>query len=74
MELVDLARTDREYRSPEAVRYAVGRAVLRPAGRFRAGDGPHAWVDTVVGVVEGILDTETGAARARVFECRPTLL
>ena len=41
--------------------------------RFRAGAGQYAWVNTVVGVVEGVLDTGTGTARARIYECRPTI-
>ncbi len=138
MDLVELGRLHLEYRSLEAVRYAVGTqfygvmegrlegprlsgavhltnlargrpdgvntptlrglltttdrdlvwleldglATLRAADearvfvtscRFRAGEGPHSWVDSVVGVVEGVLDTETGVARALVYECRPTI-
>ncbi len=92
MELVPLARMELEYRSLEAVRFAVG-ALVRPepdglatlrvedgarvfvtACGLRSGDGPYAWVNTVVGVVEGVLDTDTGVARAVVHECRPTLV
>jgi hypothetical protein len=50
-----------------------GARVFVTSCRLRAAEGPYAWVDTVVGVVEGVLDPETGAARARVYECRPTI-
>ena len=43
--------------------------------RFRTGSAPHEWLNTVVGVVEGVLDSVGvgGVARARVYACRPTL-
>ena len=59
-----------------------GVAILRPADgarlfvtscRFQTGDTPSAWLNTVIGVLEGVLDTETGTAYGRLFECRPTL-
>jgi hypothetical protein len=59
-----------------------GLATLRPADgarvfvtscRFLAGGPGSAWLDTVVGVLEGVLDTDTGRARGRLFECRPTI-
>ena len=59
-----------------------GLATLRPedgarvfvtACRFVAGSARFAWLNTVVGVLEGVLDTGTGGAHARMFECRPTL-
>jgi hypothetical protein len=61
-----------------------GVATLRPedsarvfvtACRFRTGSAAHAWVNTVVGVLEGMLDTVGvgGRARGRLYECRATL-
>jgi hypothetical protein len=61
-----------------------GIATLRPADearvfvtacRFRTGEERYAWVNTVVGVLEGILGAVAvgGKARGRLFECRPTL-
>ena len=61
-----------------------GVATLRPsdearvfvtACRFRTGDERYGWVNTVVGVLEGVLGTVAvgGEARGRIFECRPTL-
>ena len=43
--------------------------------RFRTGSQRYGWLNTVVGVVEGVLDTVSvgGVARAGVFECRPTI-
>jgi hypothetical protein len=60
-----------------------GVATLRPsdnarvfvtACRFRTGDERYAWLNTVVGVLEGALGSVTigGEARGTVFECRPT--
>ena len=61
-----------------------GIATLRPsdearvfvtACRFRTGDERYGWVNTVVGVLEGVLGAVAvgGEARGRIFECRPTL-
>jgi hypothetical protein len=61
-----------------------GVATLRPADqarvfvtacRFRTGSESYAWLNTVVAVVEGVLDAVGvgGVARARLYECRPTL-
>ena len=41
--------------------------------RFLTGGTRSAWLNTVVGVLEGVLDTETGTAHGRLFECRPTV-
>ena len=60
-----------------------GIATLRPsdearvfvtACRFRTGDERYAWLNTVVGVLEGVLGTVAvgGKARGDVYECRPT--
>ena len=49
--------------------------VFVTACRFRTGSERHGWLNTVVGVLEGVLDTVAvlGTARARMYECRPTL-
>ena len=60
-----------------------GIATLRPsddarvfvtACRFRTGDERYGWLNTVVGVLEGVLGTVAvgGAARGTIFECRPS--
>jgi hypothetical protein len=58
-----------------------GLATLRPEDearvfvttcRFRTGEAAHGWLNRTVGLVEGVLDTETLSARARLYECRPT--
>ncbi|MDQ6883605.1 MAG: DUF3237 domain-containing protein [Candidatus Dormibacteraeota bacterium] len=36
---------------------------------LRSGDARYAWVNTVFGVVEGVLNTTTDMARARAFAC-----
>lgn len=43
--------------------------------RFRAGDPTYRWLDTVVAVVEGVLDRVAvgGVAMADVYACEPTL-
>jgi len=61
-----------------------GIATLRPSDqarvfvttcRFRTGDERYAWLNTVFGVLEGVLETvEIGStARGHVFECLPTV-
>jgi hypothetical protein len=57
------------------VREADGARVFVTACRFRTGDDGYAWLNTVVGVLEGVLGAVAlgGSARGRVFECRPTL-
>ncbi len=61
----------------------TGIALLRPADKarvitaavtFRTGAEPHAWLNTVFGVYEGVLDTVSagGIARGRVYQCEPT--
>jgi hypothetical protein len=60
-----------------------GIATLRPSDearvfvtgcRFRTGDERYSWLNTVVGVLEGVLGTVAvgGRASGRVFECRPS--
>lgn len=40
---------------------------------LRSGDQRYAWVNTLLGVVEGVLDTTTNRALARAFACENTL-
>jgi hypothetical protein len=49
--------------------------VFVTACRFRTGDERYGWLNTVLGVVEGVLGTVAvgGEARGRLYECRPTL-
>jgi hypothetical protein len=43
--------------------------------RVRTGEQRHLWLNTVVAVLEGVLDSVGvgGVARGRLFECRPTI-
>jgi hypothetical protein len=43
--------------------------------RFRTGDERYAWLNTLFGVLEGVLDSVGvgGTARGRLFECRATV-
>jgi hypothetical protein len=43
--------------------------------RFRTGDERYRWLNTVFGVLEGVLDSVGvgGVARGEVFECRATV-
>jgi hypothetical protein len=49
--------------------------VFVTACRFRTGDERYSWMNTVLGVLEGVLGTVEvgGEARGRLYECRPTL-
>ena len=49
-------------------------APVYTAPRFETGDERYAWLNTVVGVLEGVLGTVAvgGQARGTVYECRPT--
>ncbi len=57
------------------LRAADGARVFVTTARFRTGDPRYAWLDTVVGAIEGVLDTVGvgGTSRAALFECRATL-
>ena len=52
-----------------------GARVFVTACRFRTGSERYAWLNTVVGVLEGVLDAVAvgGTARGRVYECRATI-
>jgi hypothetical protein len=43
--------------------------------RLRSGDARYAWVNTVFGVLEGVLDSVGvgGVARGRAYRCEPTI-
>lgn len=41
--------------------------------RFRTGAEQYAWLNTVFGVLEGVLDWGTGVARGRAYICEPTV-
>ena len=43
--------------------------------RFRTGDQRYAWLNSVFGLLEGVLDSVGvgGVARGHAFECRPTI-
>jgi hypothetical protein len=43
--------------------------------RFRSGDDRYAWLNSLFGALEGVLDSVGvgGKARGRLFECRATL-
>jgi hypothetical protein len=43
--------------------------------RFRTGDARYAWLNSLFGALEGVLDSVGvgGKARGRLFECRATL-
>ncbi len=52
-----------------------GARVFLTAVRFRTGDGRYRWLNTVFGLLEGVLDSVGmgGVARGQLFECRATL-
>ncbi len=54
-----------------------GLAILRKEDTtsltLRSGEERYAWVNDVLGVVEGVLNTQTDQAVARAYECRNTL-
>ena len=52
-----------------------GARVFVTACRFRTGDERYGWLNTVFGVLEGVLDSVGvgGVARGDLFECRATV-
>lgn len=52
-----------------------GARVFVTACRFRTGDERYEWLNTLFGLLEGVLDSVGvgGVARAQLFECRPTI-
>ena len=57
------------------LREADGARVFVTGARLRTGDQRHVWLNSVLGVLEGVLDSvgPGGVARGRLFECRPTI-
>jgi hypothetical protein len=57
------------------LREADGARVYVTSVRFRTGDERLGWLNTVLGVIEGVLDTVGvgGVSHGTVWECRPTL-
>ena len=49
--------------------------VFVTASRFRTGEARYAWLNTVLAVLEGVLDSVgvRGVARGKLFECLPTI-
>ena len=43
------------------------------AVRFRTGEAQYGWLNQLLAVVEGLLDTNSGSARARLYECIATV-
>ena len=58
-----------------AIRTSDQARVFITAFRCRTGDERYGWTNTLVGVLEGVLEVVGvgGRARGRLFECRPTL-
>ena len=52
-----------------------GARVFVTTWRFRTGDDRYGWLNTVFGVLEGVLDSVGvgGMARGNLFECRATV-
>lgn len=64
-----------EFDGIATLRQSDAARVFVTAVRFRSGDERYAWTNTVVGVLEGVLDSVAvgGIARGRVYECRATI-
>jgi hypothetical protein len=58
------------------LRAADGARVFVTTCRFRTGEARYAWLNTLFGVLEGVLDAVGvgGTARGQLFECRATVL
>jgi hypothetical protein len=54
------------------LREADDARVFLTSARFRTGSEDHGWLNTALGVLEGVLDTTGLTARGRLFECRAT--
>lgn len=57
------------------LRQEDGARVFVTACRFRTGDRRYLWLNSVVGILEGVLDSVgvSGVARGHLFECLPTM-
>lgn len=58
-----------------ALRESDAARIFTTSCRFRTGDPKFQWLNTVFGLLEGILDSVGvgGVARGRLYECRPTI-
>ena len=58
-----------------SLRPSDGARVFVTTFHFRTGDDRYAWLNSVFGVLEGVLDSVGvgGVARGRAFECRATV-
>jgi hypothetical protein len=75
LSLDDGARVWVELDGVATLRQNDGARVFVTTWRFRTGDERHAWLNTVFGVLEGVLDSVGvgGVARGQLFECLATL-
>jgi hypothetical protein len=64
-----------EFDGIATLRQEDGARVFVTAARFRTGDKRYAWLNSVLGVLEGVLDSVGvgGVARGLLFECMPTI-
>jgi hypothetical protein len=71
----DGARAWVEMDGVATLRAADGARVFMTTCRFRTGDERYPWLNTLFGVLEGILDSVGvgGVARGQLFECRATV-
>ena len=71
----DGGRVWAEFDGIARLREADSARLFVTSARFRTGDERHAWLNYVVGIMEGVLDTsgDLPEARGRLFECRQTL-
>ncbi len=75
LDTADGARVWVELDGIAALRGADEARVFVTTFRFRTGDERYTWLNTIFGVLEGVLDSVGvgGRARGRLYECRPTL-
>lgn len=71
----DGARVYVELNGVAALRPSDGARVFSTSMTFRTGDAAYQWLNTTLGVVEGVLDSVGvgGVARGRVYRCVVTL-
>jgi hypothetical protein len=64
-----------EFDGIATLRPSDGARVFVTAARFRTGDKRYGWLNTLLGVLEGVLDSVGvgGVARGQLFECQPTI-
>jgi hypothetical protein len=69
----DDAKVFFEMNGVSLLRTADNARVFTTSLALRCGDERYAWVNTLFGVVEGVLDTTSNRALARAFACENTL-